>query len=95
MPFNPAEQDVVIEAFVKMLRAATKDGGNKRARGEKPPWWNDDSHLPAIFSHLNKYFHGEKVDKDSGASPLIHLAWRALALAYIETHGRVAPNGED
>jgi hypothetical protein len=74
-----------------MLGSVTKDGGKKRASGEKPPWWVDGSHEAAMFSHINKWKHGEKADKDSGAHPLVHLAWRALAIAYQETQGQVEP----
>jgi hypothetical protein len=85
--YDPSEQDVILDVFGKMLATSTKDGGAKRARGEKPPWWRDPSHEAAIFSHLNKWKHGERKDPDSGAHPLVHLAWRALAIAYQETCG--------
>jgi len=32
------------------------------------------------------------MDPDSRAHPLVHLAWRALAIAYQETEGRVDPD---
>lgn len=86
MSYDPREQDFILEAFSEMLRAATKDGGRKRALGTKPDWKSDPGHEAAIFSHLSRWKHGEKVDPDSGAHPLVHLAWRALAIAYIETH---------
>ena len=89
--YDASEQDVLMAEFIKMLRATTKDGGVKRARGEKPPWWRDNNHEPAMWSHINKWKHGEKVDKDSGVHPLVHLAWRALAIAYQETYGQVDP----
>lgn len=89
--YDATEQDVVVKVFADMLWAVTKDGGKKRARGDKPEWWRDGSHEAAIFSHLNKWKHGEKTDKDSGTHPLVHLAWRALAIAYQETNGRVDP----
>jgi hypothetical protein len=85
------EQEVVLAVFTDMLKGATGDGSRKRHAGLKPPWWRDRTHEPAIFSHLSKWKHGELVDKDSGAHPLIHLAWRALAIAYQETHGLVDP----
>ncbi len=91
--YNPSEQDKVIEVFSNMLRAATKDGGKKRALGLKDPWWKDSNHEAAIFSHLSKWKHGEKQDKDSGAHPLIHLGWRCLAQAYIEIYGPINPEG--
>lgn len=86
-----AEQETLITTFAEMLRSATADGGRKRAAGIKPPWWRDPAHEPAIFSHLNKWKHGETRDKDSGAHPLVHLAWRALAIAHQETYGLVDP----
>lgn len=89
--YDATEQQVVIQEFLKMLWSVTKDGGKKRAKGEKPEWWRDTSHEAAIFSHINKWKHGETVDKDSGVHPLVHLAWRALAIAYQETHGKVDP----
>jgi dATP/dGTP diphosphohydrolase len=91
MAYDATEQDVLMRVFAALLRLPTKDGGQKRARAEKPPWWRDDSHEAAIFSHLNKWKHGEKVDPDSGVHPLVHLAWRALAIAYQETFGQIEP----
>jgi len=86
MSYDPSEQNAITAIFAEMLDACTKDGGNKRAAGTKVDWRVDPSHEAAIFSHLNKWKHGEKVDADSGAHPLVHLAWRALAIAYQETH---------
>lgn len=91
MSYDAREQDQLLEVFRALLAEVTKDGGRKRERGEKPAWWQDSSHLPAIFSHLNKHFHGERKDKDSGVSPWLHLAWRALALGYIEMYGNTDP----
>ena len=91
MSYDPAEQDTIKRVFADMLASVTKDGGTKRARNEKPPWWRDVSHEAAIFSHLNRWKHGEKRDPDSGAHPLVHLAWRALAIAYQETVGKMEP----
>ena len=89
--YDAGEQDVLAQVFSDMLRATTKDGGEKRARGEKPPWWRDGQHEAAIFSHINKWKHSEVQDADSGVHPLVHLAWRALAIAYQETYGRRDP----
>lgn len=82
MTYDPREQNEVLSIFVDMLKAATSDGGVKRAAGLKPSWKVDPSHEAALFSHLNKWKHGELHDADSGAHPLVHLAWRALAIAY-------------
>lgn len=76
--------DVLIRFFDE-LRKATGDGANKRRAGEKPPWYRDDSHEGAIFSHLTKWKRGELVDPDSGAHPLVHAAWRCLAIACRES----------
>lgn len=91
MAYDPREQDDILDIFSGMLRRATADGGRKREAGEKIPWWRDPAHQAAIFSHLSKWQHGEMIDADSGAHPLVHLAWRALALAWIETRGEIEP----
>lgn len=80
------EQTEVLEHFGAMLRRVTADGGRKRAAGQKPLWKIDPSHEAAIFSHLNAWKHGVCIDRDSGAHPLVHLAWRALAIAWQEEH---------
>lgn len=87
LPFpTTPEQAEVLGYFALMLTSVSKDGGRKRAAGLKPSWKIDKSHVPAMFSHLNKWFHGERADKDSGVHPLIHLAWRALAVAWQESN---------
>jgi hypothetical protein len=86
LDYDENEQNEATRIFSDMLHEATKDGGNKRRAGEKVDWKVDKTHEPAIFSHLNKWKHGELVDADSGQHPLVHLAWRALAIAYQETH---------
>lgn len=82
--YDPSEQDELLDIFREMLAVVTKDGGKKRSVNEKPSWKIDGSHEAAIFSHLSKWKHGEIEDKDSGAHPLVHLAWRALAIAWQE-----------
>jgi hypothetical protein len=84
-PTTP-EQAEVLGHFMLMLQSATGDGGKKRAAGLKPSWKVDKSHEAAMFSHINKWKHGEKTDKDSSVHPLIHLAWRALAIAWQESN---------
>lgn len=79
--YDPSEQDDLITRFTYGLRSVTRDGGRKRAAGEKPPWYEDDSHWPAVFSHYRKHLLGEKVDPDSGVNPLWHMAWRVCAEA--------------
>ena len=88
------ERSAVLTEFSKLLASVTGDGSRKRQAGLKPPWWRDGEHEAAIFSHLNKWKHGNKIDPDSGVHPLVHLAWRALAIAYQETYGLVPPEGD-
>ena len=84
--YDRSEQDELMQIFTEMLWSVTGDGGNKRSAGLKPSWKVDPSHEPAIFSHLSKWKHGETQDPDSLQHPLVHLAWRALAIAWQETH---------
>lgn len=91
MSYDPGEQEVLLREFMRMLRGVTRDGGNKRARGEKPPWWKDGSHEAAVWSHINKWKHHELVDPESKEHPLVHAAWRLLAIAYQESKGQVDP----
>ena len=71
--------------FAAELRKCTGDGAAKRQKASKPPWYVDPDHEAAIFSHLMKWKKGELVDPDSGAHPLVHAAWRLLAIACQET----------
>lgn len=80
-----AERQDVLDRFAAELSKATGDGSKKRQAGTKPPWYKDSSHEGAIFSHLTKWKRGEQWDPDSGAHPLVHAAWRCLAIALIET----------
>lgn len=80
-----AERHDVLRRFVEELAAVTGDGSKKRQAGTKPPWYEDMGHEAAIFSHLLKWKRGEVEDKDSGAHPLVHAAWRCLAIACKET----------
>lgn len=84
--WTPAEPDEILDIFREMLAEATGDGAAKRRAGEKPSWKVDKSHEGAIFSHLTKWKRGELADADSGAHPLVHAAWRCLAIAWQETH---------
>lgn len=87
--WTPAEPEEVLDIFREMLRAATGDGAKKRQAGEKPSWKIDAGHETALFHHLWAWKNAEMVDPDSGAHPLVHLAWRALAIAYQEGQGTV------
>jgi len=91
VPYDPSEQDEVIEQFVALLRGPTRDGGAKRAKGEKVSWKVDTSHEAAIHRHIRRrYCDGQLEDPDSGCHPLVHAAWRCLAVAWQETHQRDA-----
>lgn len=90
-----AEQAEVLREFGRMLAGTSRDGGRKRAAGLKPSWKVDTSHEAAIWSHMRKWRMGERVDPESGQHPLVHLAWRALAIAWQETHLTAAEMPED
>ena len=47
------EQAEVLREFGHMLAGTSRDGGRKRAAGVKPSWKVDQSHMPAIYSHLS------------------------------------------
>ena len=79
-----AERQDVLDRFNRQLAKATGDGSKKRQAGTKPPWYEDDAHEGAIFSHITKWKRGEKVDPESGTHPLVHSAWRCLAIALQE-----------
>ncbi len=85
-PPEPDEQDQIIAAFVALLRGPTGDGGTKREAGTKQHWTIDPGHRAAMYRHLHAWEQGERIDADSGCSPLVHFAWRALGLAWQETH---------
>lgn len=80
-----AEREDVLRRFLEELTRVTADGSRKRQSKQKPPWYIDKSHEAAIFSHLMKWKKGETVDPDSGAHPLVHAAWRCLAIACSES----------
>lgn len=87
MAYDPSEQEEIEEAFLELLRSATKDGAIKRAKGQKISWKVDGTHNAARHRHEARYTldpHGR--DKDSGAHHLVAVAWRALAQAWQETH---------
>jgi hypothetical protein len=79
------ERADVLHRFSVELEGVTGDGSKKRQAGEKPAWYEDDSHEGAVFSHITKWKRGELVDPDSGRHPLVHAAWRLLAIACIES----------
>lgn len=79
-----AEREDVLNRFLEELIKVTGDGSQKRQSGQKPAWYVDKSHEGAILSHLTKWKRGEKTDPDSGAHPLVHAAWRCLAIACSE-----------
>jgi hypothetical protein len=89
------ERRNILATFHSMLAAVTGDGSLKRQRSEKPPWYEDASHMAAVWSHFRRREQGEFEDPDSGVHPYVHAAWRLLAIAYQETVGRVEPRGFD
>lgn len=84
-PYDMHEVDDLLARFIEELRKPTGDGARKRKRGEKPPWYQDDSHHAAAMRHYARWLSGDTVDAESGASHLVHAAWRLLAIACRET----------
>jgi hypothetical protein len=76
------EQEFILDVFADLLAGPTRDGGRKRAAGTKVIWTEDPDHEDAMYRHLARYERGELDDTDSGCHPLVHVAWRALALAW-------------
>jgi hypothetical protein len=83
--YDPQEQSDILATFNQMLREVVADGGRKRAAGLKPSWKVDPGHEAAFWRHVDRWGRGELVDADSGVHPLVHAAFRALAIAYQET----------
>ena len=80
-PYDPAEQEAILRVFTKLLAKPTEDGGRKRAARTKVHWSVDPGHEAAFYRHLERAQAGELRDADSNASPWVHVAWRALAIA--------------
>lgn len=75
----------VLKRFNKELLSVSQDGSNKRQKGLKAVWWQDISHFDRATGHIERWLDGEMADKDSGKHPLVHAAWRLLAIACSET----------
>lgn len=86
-----AETDHILHTFNLLLAGPTGDGKNKRDAGLKEHWSIDSTHSGAALRHWERWFHGEHTDPDSGCHPLVHAAWRLLAVAYQE----LAERGEE
>ena len=79
------EAEHILSVFAELLALPTADGQRKRAKG-KVFWQVDPGHEEALDRHLLRWATGERKDPDSGAHPLVHVAWRALALVAQEEH---------
>ncbi|MGI0013637.1 MAG: hypothetical protein ACREBU_09380, partial [Nitrososphaera sp.] len=69
-----AEREALAFVFKSMLARVTADGGRKRRVKLKSPWWQDESHMAAVWSHFRKREMGEMEDLDSGCHPFVHAA---------------------
>jgi hypothetical protein len=90
-----AETEHILDTFRTMLEGPTGDGKAKRDAGTKPHWSIDPSHLRKGVGHLNKYLAGDNVDPDSGCHPLVHAAWRLLAVAWQDMAAQDEPTLSD
>lgn len=81
------EADEIIAEFARLLRPVLADGATKR----EPHTWQQTTvgtHVLKIARHWDRWVRGERHDADSGAHPLVHVAFRALAIAWREgRHG--------
>lgn len=80
------EADEILAEFARLLRPVLADGATKR----RPHAWQtaaSDRHQLAFFRHYMRWINGERADADSGAHPLVHVAFRALAIAWQEMRG--------
>ena len=80
------EVDEIYREFLLLLAGPTEDGQIKRAVHAKPNWKVDSGHEAALVRHWDRYWGGQLEDEDSGCHVLVHVAWRALALAWIDIH---------
>ena len=77
--------------FLLELSKASKDGSNKRKKGTKKPWWEDNTHLDRAESHIKRGKEGTGIDPDSGAHHFAHAGWRLLAEA-AKRSGNIPPS---
>lgn len=79
------EADEILAEFARLLRPVLADGATKR----RPHAWQTatvGTHALAAERHWARWVAGQRTDPDSGAHPLVHVAFRALAIAWQETH---------
>jgi len=85
------ECEVLLAVCVRLLREVIDDGGSSGKVNSRAPWWQRAEHEEKLFTHLAEWKRGVVRDGDSHAHPLVHVAARALMLAYQATRGRVDP----
>lgn len=80
------EADEILAEFARLFRPVLADGARKR----RPHAWQTatvGTNVLGIARHWDRWVRGERHDPDSGAHPLVHVAFRALAIAWQETGG--------
>lgn len=74
-----------IEDIVKVYTAGAKKYSDNS-------WQNLDNgyqrYKAAMFRHLLEYEKGNKIDKETDCHHLSQVAWNAIALLYLDKHGK-------
>lgn len=74
-----------IEEIVKVYHAGAKKYGPNRWQNLEDGY---NRYKAAMIRHLLEYEKGERYDKDTGCMHLAQLAWNAIALLYLDKHGK-------
>lgn len=74
-----------IEDIVRVYHAGAKKYGPNRWQGLDDGF---NRYKAALLRHLLEYEKGERVDPDTGCFHLAQIAWNAIALLYLDKHGK-------
>lgn len=74
-----------IEEIVKVYHAGAKKYGPNRWQNLEDGY---NRYKAAMMRHLLEYEKGERYDKDTGCMHLAQVGWNAIALLYLDKHGK-------